>query len=174
MREIKPWILLLWGAPAAGKSTLANNIVKLYSDRFGAELCHLGTDRLNRAVLGEKFDGEIRESLYSSIMSLSEQLLAKCRPILVEGTFLNEAWRRRLREVGKIHSVPLLSVQIECRLALREQRNSGRAEAELVPARYLRLSHERAKNQAAEADFVFDTELMESVRLARFLLGRDG
>lgn len=171
MLEPQPSIILLWGAPAAGKSTLASSIARLYSDKFGVELCHLGTDRLSQAILGDSFDADIRDSLYASLMELSSQFLKKNRSILVEGTFLEPRWRRELEAVAGLYAVPLLSVQIECRLALREQRNRGRAEAELVPEGFLRNSHERAKNQLGDADFVFDTELLDSQRLARYLFG---
>ena len=170
MKEPRHWILLLWGAPAAGKSTLARYVVELYSKVHRVGLCHLGTDRLNQSVLDGRFDGEIRESLYGSLVHLTEELVSKGRPVLVEGTFLKPAWRERLLWVARCRGVPALSVQIECRLALRESRNQGRSNADFVPQKFLRTSHEEAKNQLGDADFVFDTELMNPERLAQFLL----
>ena len=149
---------------------MARNIVELYSREHRVGLCHLGTDRLNQSVLDGRFDGGIRESLYGSLIHLTEELISQGRPVLVEGTFLKAAWRERLMSAARRHGVPSLSVQIECRLALRESRNQGRSNADFVPQKFLRTSHEEAKNQLGDADFVFDTELMDPERLARFLL----
>ena len=150
---------------------MAHRIVELYSKGHRVGLCHLGTDRLNQSVLDGRFDGGIRESLYGSLIHLTEELIGQGRPVLVEGTFLKAAWRERLMSAARRHGVASLSVQIECRLALRERRNEGRSVSEFVPGEFLRSSHESAKSQCGDADFVFDTELVNPGRLARFLLG---
>ena len=171
MTNDKPWIILLWGAPAAGKSTLARSIAEHYEKKWGHALCHLGTDRMNQAVVGDVFDPQIRTSLYQGILSLAETLLASGRSVLIEGTFLNESWRVDLETLSERLGVKLLSVQVECRLAVRESRNDRRLETERVPGGYLQHSHHLAKIQAGDADYVFDTELLQAEGLARFLLG---
>lgn len=171
MTHNKAWIILLWGAPAAGKSTLARRIAEHYEQRWGHPLCHLGTDRMNQAVLGDAFDPLIRTSLYHGILSLAENLLASGRPVLIEGTFLDDAWRVKLEALSERLAVKLLSVQVECRLALRESRNECRLEKERVPTEYLQQCHHLAQNQAGDADYVFDTELLQAEGLAQFLLG---
>ena len=55
-------------------------------------------------------------------------------------------------------------------LVRRPRVSRGRSNADFVPQKFLRTSHEEAKNQLGDADFVFDTELMDPERLARFLL----
>jgi predicted kinase len=170
----EPWIILLWGAPATGKSTLARKIATEYKNRTGQNLCHLGTDRLNHAVLGDAYDGDIRASLYEGVLVLAESLLRSERPVLLEGTFLKAEWRRRVKDLARDTQARLLSVQIECRLGLSSQRNLGRSQPDLVPASYLERSHCEARALRAEADFVFDTELVRADSLAPFLLGELG
>lgn len=166
----KPWILLLWGAPAAGKSTLCECLKSEYQERTGKLLCHLGTDRLNRSLLDDHFDPSVRGSLYRTIATLSSELAAQGRCVLVEGTFLCDEWRRHLLESARSADARLLSVQLECRLNQRLKRNSGRPSHELVPEKFLEECHHRAKLQWSEADFVFDTELTAARGLATFLL----
>lgn len=170
MNTNQPWILLLWGAPAAGKSTLCEHLKTEYQHRLGKRLCHLGTDRLNQAVLDDHFEAGLRHALYEQLIALSGRLLADGRPLLLEGTFLDDAWRQRLAEVARHQGARLLSVQLECRLSVRAARNQRRPEHLLVPDKFLRQSHHRAKSQLTEGDFVFDTEVTEPGRLANFLL----
>lgn len=168
----KAWILLLWGAPAAGKSTLARHIVTKFREQHGHELCHLGTDRLNQSLIGPEFDRDIRDSLYGGILEMTAGLSSRGRSILVEGTFLRRDRRQALRTMAEQNGAAFLSVMTECRLSLRLARNSHRDSSELVPPRFLEQSHQLALNARPEADFVFDTELMEASRLADFLLGQ--
>lgn len=174
MEEHKPWIILLWGAPAAGKSTLANEIVDQYQRRTGRVLPHLGTDKLNQSVMGEKFIGGIRPRLYHCLQNLAEGLLEAGQSVLVEGTFLNPDSRERMKRLASEQRVRLVSAQVGCRLALRESRNSRRSSAAHVPDSFLQKAHQLAGNQIHQADFFFDTELNESESLARFLLGSVG
>lgn len=166
----KLWLLLLWGAPAAGKSTLAHNIVTEYARSHGRLPAHIGTDKLNHAVLGEEFEKSFRVCLYECLYTLAEGALRAGRPVIVEGTFLKDEQRRALQDIADKHSVLFLSVQVECRLRLRESRNNRRPDATRVPQSFLFHAHESAKNQIGQAHFVFDTELHNSRRLAKFLL----
>ena len=100
MKSETPWLLLLWGAPAAGKSTLCRHLKKQYQTRKGLELCHLGTDRLNQAVIDENFDPTLREEFYASLVDLSGRLLGLGRSVLLEGTFLGASSPQTLPKVG--------------------------------------------------------------------------
>jgi predicted kinase len=174
MNEPEPWIILLWGAPAAGKSTLANSLVNEYQRITDNVLPHLGTDKLNQSVMGEQFEGSIRQRLYHCLINLAEGLLEAGKPVILEGTFLDPQWRKQIDALATANRVRLVSAQVECRLALRESRNGRRNDGAHVPAAYLRRAHELAKNQIRQADFVFDTELNDCDGLARFLLGAVG
>ena len=174
MNETEPWVILLWGAPAAGKSTLARKLATEYQSRTGSVLAHLGTDKLNHSMLGEHFEGGIRPKLYDCLVSLARELLNIGRPVLIEGTFLDPERRSQVERLAAEADVRLISVQIECRLALRESRNEDRAAGSYVPEEFLKKAHELAKNQIRQADLVFDTELNECDGLAQFLLGAVG
>lgn len=167
----RPFILLLWGAPASGKSTLAQCLVQEYERRTGVWLCHLGTDRLNEAVLGSRFDGSIRACLYQSLLDLTGRLIGEGRSVLLEGTFLEPRWRQGLTDLAREREVRVLKVLVDCRLALRTRRNQRRGDAERVPETVLEKSHETAKALFDQTDYVFDTELNDAGGLARFLLG---
>lgn len=170
----KPFIILLWGAPAAGKSTLARSLANEYLRRADHTLPHLGTDKLNQSVIGQRFEGRIRTRLYDCIFTLAEGLLKAEQPVMLEGTFLNRRLRDQVGALAEKAGVKLISVQVECRLALREARNGTRRESDHVPEEFLRQAHALAKEQIATADFVFDTELHDPDRLAEFLMGAVG
>ena len=171
---MKPWIILLWGAPAAGKSTLARCLSAEYQRRTGGVLPHLGTDKLNASIMGDNYEGSIRPQLYDCLLHLAEGLLAAGLSVMLEGTFLKPEMRRKVALIAERSEARLLSVQVECRLALRESRNGRRTPGAHVAESYLRQAHELAKDQIRQADFVFDTELHDPEGLAVFLLGAVG
>ena len=171
---MKPWIVLLWGAPAAGKSTLARHLSAEFQRRTQGVLPHLGTDRLNNSIMGDNYEGTIRPQIYDCLLHLTEGLLAAGLPVMLEGTFLRPEMRRKVSEIAANFEARILSVQVECRLALRESRNDLRTEGAHVPEHYLRQAHHLAKDQIRQADFVFDTELPDPEGLAAFLLGAVG
>lgn len=171
MNTLPPCLILLWGVPAAGKSTLAYDLVRVFADKFGRELCHLGTDRLNQAILGDQFHQDVRSCLYEGILNLADGLLSKGKSVLVEGTFLKPDWRHRLSDLAAHHNARYIKVQIECRLSLVLQRNAARTQTQRVPEDFMRKAHQSARDQAKDSDFVFDTELVKPQGLARFLVG---
>lgn len=171
---MKPWIILLWGAPAAGKSTLARCLSAEFQRRTDNVLPHLGTDKLNSSIMGDNYEGTIRPQLYDCLLHLTEGLLGAGLPVMLEGTFLRPELRRKVAAIAEKLEARLMSVQVECRLALRETRNDRRTLGAYVPESYLRQAHHLAKEQIRQADFVFDTELHEPGGLAVFLLGAVG
>ena len=173
-RSMKPWLILLWGAPAAGKSTLARCLSAEYQRRTHDVLPHLGTDKLNASIMGDNYEGSIRPQIYDCLLHLTEGLLVAGLPVMLEGTFLRPEMREKVALIAEHSEARLLSVQVECRLALRESRNDRRNVGAHVPESYLRQAHHLAKDQIRQADFVFDTELHEPEGLAAFLLGAVG
>jgi predicted kinase len=124
--------------------------------------------------MGDNYEGSIRPQLYDCLLQLTEGLLAVSKPAMLEGTFLKPRMRRKVELIAEKSKARLLSVQVECRLSLRESRNERRTPGAHVPDSYLRQAHHLAKEQIRQADFVFDTELHDPERLAGFLLGAVG
>ena len=116
----------------------------------------------------------IRPHLYDCLLHLTEGLLATGLPVMLEGTFLKPEMRQKVAFLAEKSEARLLSIQVECRLALRESRNGRRSQSAHVPESYLRQAHHLAKEQIRQADFVFDTELHQPEGLAAFLLGAVG
>lgn len=142
--EPNPWLVLFWGAPAAGKSTVANRFIE-HCHSKGHSVGHLGTDRLNSMAFGSQFDGQVRDGLYEGLFTMVEQFLRVGKCLVVEGTFLHAEQHRRLNELCQSHSVPLTSVCLQCPLPVRLLRNRRRPVDERVPEDWLRQAHGKAE-----------------------------
>lgn len=149
----QPWVVLLWGAPAAGKTTIANRFVEHWY-RVGVTVGHLGTDRFNHVAFGGHFDGTVRAGLYQGMFTMVEEFLKVGRPLLVEGTFLDLAQRQRMAQLCRRWGARYLSVCVECPLNARLWRNRMRPVTDRVPEDWLRRAHGLAQ---AEADLRLDT-----------------
>ncbi len=152
--EPNPWVVLFWGAPAAGKSTLANRLVEYCAER-GQLLGHLGTDRLNATTFGGQFDGRLRDGLYEGMFTMAAGFLSAGRSLVIEGTFLRQEQRQRLERLCEERGARLLSVCVECPLPARLLRNRHRSVTERVPEKWLRRAHGLAAQ--APSDLRVDT-----------------
>ncbi|MBI3929234.1 MAG: AAA family ATPase [Armatimonadetes bacterium] len=150
----RPWIILLWGAPAGGKTTLARLLLERCRTLV---VCHLSPDGLNRSALGDRFVSSVRVGLYEGVLTLGEHFLASGASLLLDGTFLQPDLRRRVTELAARTRTPLISVLVHCPLAARLARNRNRTGFERVPEPWLRDAHCRAGAQAGEAGLVVDT-----------------
>lgn len=151
-----PTVLLLWGAPAAGKSTIARLVLEGYRARTGRVLPRLGTDEIRRAILGQEFVAEVRNAVYDGIVSIVERVTADGLDVMVDGNYL-DGWRRRqLIDVCGRTSARLVSVHVWCGLEERLRRNAMRTGTEKVPEEWVRQAHTMAEGCHGEADHVVD------------------
>lgn len=150
----KPWVVLFWGAPAAGKSTLANRLVEYWAQR-GLMLGHLGTDRLNASTFGGQFDRVLRDGLYEGMFTMASRFLEAGKCLVIEGTFLESAQRQRLERLCRERGARLLTVCVECPLPARLLRKRHRSVSERVPESWLRRAHGLAAQ--APSDLRVDT-----------------
>ena len=151
-----PTVLLLWGAPAAGKSTVARALLEGYRERRGHVLPRLGTDEIRRAILGAEFVAEVRNAVYDGIVSIVERVTADGLDCLVDGNYL-DGWRRRqLVDVCARTSTRLVTAHIWCALDERLRRNALRTGTEHVPEEWVRHAHALAEATRDEADHLVD------------------
>ncbi len=156
------FIIMLWGAPAAGKTTVARNLLGELRRRRGLTLPHLSTDQLNRAILGEDFVGDVRGALYDGLIAMAGNILGAGGAVLLDGTFLYPEMRERIRNLARERRAVLVSVQVACALPTRRLRNAQRPDAERVPEAWLERAHYRAMAGRFHSDLVVDTEALST------------
>lgn len=152
------FILMLWGAPAAGKTTVARHLLAELRRQRGLTLPHLSTDQLNRAILGDDFVGEVRHALYDGLIAMAGSILGSGGGVLLDGTFLYPEMRQRIKNLARERRAVLVSVQVECSLPTRRQRNTLRPDDERVPEEWLERAHFRALANRFHSDLSLDTE----------------
>lgn len=151
-----PTVLLLWGAPAAGKTSVARCLREEYRVRTGKLLVRLGTDEIRRAILGEEFVAEVRNAVYDGIVAIAERVTADGLDCLVDGNYL-DGWRRRqLSDVCARTSARLVSAHVWCNLDERLRRNALRSGTHRVPEEWVRKAHALAEESRADADTCVD------------------
>jgi predicted kinase len=165
LRE-KSWIVLCWGAPAAGKSTVS----RAFAASLDFPVPRLSTDGINAALIGSHFDQTLRPVIYSGLLTMAEGILHNSRGVLLDGTFVRYESRQEVALVARRCGAVFVSVHVDCPLALRLTRNRLRAGAERVPDRWLRDAHARAHHGGSDQDLRIDTSqvsLEKSVALIR-------
>jgi len=151
-----PAVILLWGAPAAGKTSVARCLVEGYRARTGHLLPRLGTDDIRRAIIGAEFIAEVRNSVYDGIVSICEKIAEAGLDCLVDGNYL-DGWRRRqIVDVCFRTSSRLISAHVRCDLDERLRRNALRPASEQVPEPWVRQAHELAERNVGDASIVVD------------------
>jgi predicted kinase len=152
------FVIMLWGAPAAGKTTVARALLEELRSKRGLILPHLSTDQLSRAIVGEEFVSEVRRALYEGLITIADQILLAGGGVLLDGTFLTPALRENVRRMARERRAVFISVQVACSLNVRKLRNAARAAAERVPDAWLERAHYSALAGKTHGDLVVDTE----------------
>ncbi|MBS2034239.1 ATP-binding protein [bacterium] len=150
----KPWLVLCWGAPAAGKSTVA----RLFCARH--ELPRLSSDAVNHALIGDRFMAELRPAIYQGLLAMSEAILEKGGRLVLDGTFLNPDSRAQVQQLCQRHGAVCVSMQVQCSLSERLRRNALRAESERVPQDWLMNAHCRAA-LSSQGELSVDTQRLQ-------------
>lgn len=154
----KPIVVMLWGAPASGKTTIASGLRPRLEQEYGLPVCHLSPDALNQAIVGDRFLASIREALYQGAMAMLEAMLNSQHLVLLDGTFLSRDLRGRVAGLAAERGATLVSVHITCSYPSRAARNAGRSDSARVRPDWMRKAHYQALAARAEADLVIDTE----------------
>lgn len=151
--------ILLFGPPAAGKSSLARDLLTRYR-AIAAEpaMLYLGTDALRETISGKAYLSSARSVVYDGVLSLLASGLRQGHHVLVDGNYLEPAHRERLTEVVEQCQARLLKVLVSCRLEVGLRRNAARMPSERVPEAYLTEVYGRLEAARETADLSFDSE----------------
>lgn len=131
-------MVLCWGAPAAGKSTVAREFCRRH------QVPRLSSDAVNQALIGDRFEADLRPAIYEGLLAMAEAILHSGGRLVLDGTFLDPASRQRVADLARAHGAVFLSAQVECSLGERIRRNALRRPSEKVPEEYLTRAHSRA------------------------------
>ena len=152
-------IILLFGAPATGKSSLAREILTWHRAVAGrGRLIYLGTDALRETLTGKDYLRTLRPTIYRGLRVMAESAVLRGHHVLLDGNYLEPHLRRPILNLAKRHGLPLLKVMTCCELAQSLRRNRGRTPAERVPDQIVELAHQRQQQARAEADRIINTE----------------
>ncbi|MBN9420148.1 hypothetical protein ABS71_20690 [bacterium SCN 62-11] len=132
------WIVLCWGAPAAGKSTVAREFCQRH------QLPRLSSDAVNHALIGDRFQAELRPAIYEGLLAMAGAILQRGGRLVLDGTFLDLESRNQVRKLAEQHGAVSLSLQVQCSLGERLRRNALRPDSERVPVDWLHRAHCRA------------------------------
>ena len=154
----KPIVVMLWGAPASGKTTIASGLKPRLEQEYGLPVCHLSPDALNQAIVGDRFLASIREALYRGAMAMLEAMLNSQHLVLLDGTFLSRDLRGRVAKLAQTRGAALISVHITCTYPSRAARNAARPDSSRVRPEWMRKAHYQALAARAEADLIIDSD----------------
>jgi diguanylate cyclase (GGDEF)-like protein len=151
--------ILLYGPPAAGKSSLARDLLTRHR-AIGAEpaILYLGTDPLRETISGKTYLPTARSVVYDGVLALLSSALRNGHHVLVDGNYLDAEHRDRLVSVVEECQARLLKVLVSCRLEVGLRRNGARMPSERVPDLYLHEVYGRLKDARQAADLCFDSE----------------
>lgn len=147
-------LVVVRGISGSGKSTLAAKL----AERLGARL--LRTDEVRKELSREsdhsdRYRPEARAAVYDEIFARAATLLAQGLMALLDGTFLEEAQRRRARETAEAAGVRCLQLHCVVAPATAQERISkrqaqGTDASEATPAL---VSRQVAANEPDEPAF---------------------
>ena len=126
-------IILLFGPPASGKTTIAKRLAEKLEDAY-----LLSSDQFRRSV-------------YRQLMEDVKKRRGKQRYLIVDGTFYRKRWRDELRDAAEGEDI--LEVFVNCSLETCLRRNSGRSKP--IPEAVVHIiwrTFERPENPDLEID----------------------
>ena len=172
---MKTAVVLLFGPPAAGKSSLAREFLARYrATRAEPALLTLSTDALRETISGRTYIASARGVVYSGVLGLLEAALVTGHNVLVDGNYLEPELRGQLVEVVERCQGRLLKVLVSCRIETALKRNAERSSEERVPEEYLKRVYARVEEARRDSDIVLDSEtslLGRELELLEWLLG---
>lgn len=163
-------VILLWGAPAAGKTRIAQGVVARCREQ-GLVLPHLSSDAIRASMDVAGYLPALRAVVYDGVQAMLESALVVHLPVLLDANYLDDERRRRVREAVAAGGGRLLSVLVRCGFEARRERNGRRGEASRVPEAFLAEAHERAEGLRGEADLLLDTDVLTADEAVSAVLG---
>lgn len=84
-----PWVAMMVGTPASGKSTLANGL----SELLGAHV--YSADDMREKIAGDVMDQSVNSVAWQMVYGAVEESLGRGESCVVDGTHANAEWRMR-------------------------------------------------------------------------------
>ena len=153
----QPLVILLTGAPAGGKSTIARAFKAAFDERFSNPVYWLATDAIRRSFECVDYSEPVKQAIYDGMFAIGQGLNRAGCNLLLDANFIDETRLERFQELGNNGSTAI-TVLVRCDLATREERNRSRPETQQVDIAYLRKAHHIADEFAVNADLLLDTE----------------
>ncbi|NDD30596.1 MAG: hypothetical protein EB084_20240 [Proteobacteria bacterium] len=159
-------VVLLWGAPAAGKTSVARAVVASCA-RADVTVLHLSSDAVRAALHAGPYLRALQGVVYDGLQAMLESAMAAGLTVLLDANYLDAGRRGRVRAAVASRGGSLLSVQVACSVGSRRARNDARPLTQQVPADYIEDAHGRAEAQQGDADVVVDTDTCTADEAAR-------
>lgn len=153
-------IVLLWGAPAGGKSSIARELVAMHRHKTGRSLPWMSTDAISRTMVGDEFVPELRPIIYDGLLTLASGAVDAGLDVILDGNYVQSAHREKVCRLAESKGALLVSALVHCQLTSRLARNRSRPQSELIPDAYVEMAHNDAFRAQAEATTVIDTDVL--------------
>jgi hypothetical protein len=146
-----PYILVIFGLPGTGKSTVA----KAFADKYG--LSHLNTDMIrDMHELRGKYDEKTKEKVYRLLRDVTEKQLENGDAVILDGTFHQARRRKQIDELAnrlgiRVYWCECVALETDIRNRTAQKRKYSEADFEVY--RLIQSSYERPEH----VDLVLDT-----------------
>lgn len=148
---------MVWGAPAAGKTAVAREVVARCRAR-GRLIVHLSSDAVRQAVSGGAYIPQVRPVVYDGLVAMAETALRGGVLVVLDANYLDDERRAQVRALATRLGAPMRSVLVRCALEARLARNRARGAADRVPQARIEAAHASSEAARGEADVVLDTD----------------
>jgi adenylylsulfate kinase len=126
------WAIWVTGRPGSGKSTLARAAAARLAE-LGTPVTVLELDRIRRILTpAATYSATERDTVYRALVFIAAALTEAGVPVLIDATAHRRAWRERARAAIR----GFAEVQLDCPLALAEERERTRPPGEAPPDIY--------------------------------------
>jgi aminoglycoside phosphotransferase family enzyme/predicted kinase len=168
--EFKPFLVLICGLSATGKSTLARRL----AERVGATV--ISSDVTRKAIAGVSsrqttaytggiYSRSMTERTYAKMMEDADQVIGSGQPVILDATFQKKSHRELARELASKHKIPLAVVVCDASEQTVRERLKRRAEQVTEPSdatwevyRKQKEAFEKIDEIPGERHFTLDTE----------------
>ena len=165
---IRQTFIILVGAPAGGKSSIARAFQSLFESRVSRPLYWLATDAIRKSIACEDYGEPLKQAVYDGMFAISKKLYAERYDLLLDANFVDPTRRETFLNLSAPNDKPF-TVLVTCDLKTREFRNQSRPSSQRVADDYLRQAHQDAQAFADSADLVLDTNNVSPIENATLL-----